>query len=334
MLSSFTTTGASIFDDTTKIPDVLHLWRALIAWVGGLLMLVAALAIFQPAGLGGFDVYARKNNSSNLKNQIKSANIRSRIIKYTILISPIYFVLTIIMSILLILSGDRPLVAVIHAMSTFSTSGISNVSGLQGANSGIMGELLIALFLIFAISRFMYQQDSEGRGYRRLKRDKEVNIMLILIIIIPSLLFLRHWFGAIEASESFSFQSGLSAFWGGVFMVISFLSTTGFESEYWSASQMWSGLKTPGLILMGLCVLGGGIATTAGGVKLLRVYVLYKHGVREMTRLSYPHSVAGAGEKARSFRKEGAYAAWIFFMLFLVSLAVISSWFFGYRYKV
>ena len=76
MLSSFTTTGASIFDDSTKIPDVLHLWRALIAWVGGLLMLVAALAIFQPAGLGGFDVYARKNNSSNLKNQIKSANIR------------------------------------------------------------------------------------------------------------------------------------------------------------------------------------------------------------------------------------------------------------------
>jgi trk system potassium uptake protein TrkH len=169
----------------------------------------------------------------------------------------------------------------------------------------------------------MYQQDSEGRGYRRLKRDKEVNIMLILIIIIPSLLFLRHWFGAIEASESFSLQSGLSAFWGGVFMVISFLSTTGFESEHWSASQLWSGLKTPGLILMGLCVLGGGIATTAGGVKLLRVYVLYKHGVREMTRLSYPHSVAGAGEKARSFRKEGAYAAWIFFMLFLVSLAVI-----------
>ena len=71
-----------------------------------------------------------------------------------------------------------------------------------------MGELLIALFLIFAISRFMYQQDSEGRGYRRIKRDKEVNIMLILIIIIPSLLFLRHWFGAIEASESFSLQSG------------------------------------------------------------------------------------------------------------------------------
>jgi trk system potassium uptake protein TrkH len=106
-------------------------------------------------------------------------------------------------------------------------------------------------------------------------------------------------------------------------MVMSFLTTTGFESKYWNVSQAWSGLGTPGIILMGLSVLGGGIATTAGGVKLLRVYVLYKHGVREMTRLSYPHSVAGAGNKARSFRREGAYAAWIFFMLFIISLAMI-----------
>ena len=134
------------------------------------------------------------------------------------------------MSILLIMSGDRPLVAVIHSMSTFSTSGISNVGGIQGANSGASGEFIIVLFLIFSISRFMYQQDSDGRGYRRLKRDKEVNIMLILILIIPSLLFIRHWFGIIDISEKFDFQSGLSAFWGGVFMVMSFLSTTGFES--------------------------------------------------------------------------------------------------------
>ena len=323
MLSSFTTTGASIFDYNDRLPDVLHLWRALIAWLGGLLMLVAALAIFQPAGLGGFDVYTRKNNSSISKIQAKRANIRSRIIKYSISISPLYFILTFLMSILLIMSGDRPLVAVIHSMSTFSTSGISNVGGIKGSNSGITGEMIIALLLVFSISRFMYQQDSEGRGYRRLKRDKEINIMLILLLIIPSLLFIRHWYGSIEVSENFNFQSGLSAFWGGVFMVISFLSTTGFESEHWSASQVWSGLNSPGLILMGLCVLGGGIATTAGGVKLLRVYVLYKHGVREITRLCYPHSVAGAGEKARSFRREGAYAAWVFFMLFLVSLAII-----------
>jgi trk system potassium uptake protein TrkH len=208
-------------------------------------------------------------------------------------------------------------------MSTFSTSGISNVGGISGANSGIFGEAVIALFMIFAVSRFMYQQDTEGLGFKRLKRDKEVNLMLICVVLIPSLLFLRHWSSAIEVSSDNNPLAAIAALWGGIFMVMSFLTTTGFESESWSASQSWSGLGTTGLILMGLAVMGGGIATTAGGVKLLRVYALYKHGIREMMRLSYPSSVVGSGSKARSFRREGAYAAWIFFMLFLVSLAII-----------
>ena len=81
-------------------------------------------------------------------------------------------------------------------------------------------------------------------------------------------------------------------------MVMSFLTTTGFESEYWGSSQAWSGLKTPGLILMGLCVLGGGIATTAGGVKLLRVYVLYKHAIS--TIMPAQPVVLYDGEEAQS----------------------------------
>ena len=323
MLSCFTTTGASLFSANDRLPDVLHLWRAIVGWSGGLLMLIAALGIFQPAGLAGFEVYTRSVDTSAMETRIKRADIRSRMITYSISIIPVYLSLTIIMSIMLIMSGDRPLVAVIHAMSTFSTSGISNVYGIQGANSGIIGEIIIALFLIFAISRFMYQQDAEGRGFRLLKRDKEVNLMLICITLIPLLLFMRHWSGAIELSENIDSYAAFSALWGGIFMVMSFLTTTGFESNHWATSQSWSGLGTSGLILMGLSVMGGGIATTAGGVKLLRVYALYKHGIREMTRLSYPHSVAGSGNKARGFRREGAYAAWIFFMLFLVSLALI-----------
>ncbi len=69
--------------------------------------------------------------------------------------------------------------------------------------------------------------------------------------------------------------------------------------------------------------MGGGVATTAGGVKLLRIYALYKHGLREMERLVHPSSVGGAGMAARRFRREGAFMAWIFFMLFLIGIAAI-----------
>ena len=66
-----------------------------------------------------------------------------------------------------------------------------------------------------------------------------------------------------------------------MFTVLSFLTTTGFSSSEWGAAQAWSGLETPGVLLMGLSLIGGGVATTAGGVKLLRVFALYQNGLRE-----------------------------------------------------
>lgn len=69
-------------------------------------------------------------------------------------------------------------------------------------------------------------------------------------------------------------------------------------------------------------MMGGGVATTAGGVKLLRVYALYRHGEREIERLVRPSSIGGAGAQARRLRRQGAQIAWIFFMLFALSIAV------------
>lgn len=70
-------------------------------------------------------------------------------------------------------------------------------------------------------------------------------------------------------------------------------------------------------------MIGGGVATTAGGVKLLRVYALLRHGERELERIIHPSSVGGKGAEARRLRREGAYIAWIFFMLFAMSIAVV-----------
>ncbi|NNK78790.1 MAG: TrkH family potassium uptake protein, partial [Litoreibacter sp.] len=108
-----------------------------------------------------------------------------------------------------------------------------------------------------------------------------------------------------------------------VFTVLSFLTTTGFISGGWAEARSWSGLPTPGLILAGLAIFGGGVATTAGGVKLLRVYALYKHGVREMGRLVHPNSIGSEGRLGREVRREGAFVAWIFFMLFALTIAVV-----------
>ncbi len=90
--------------------------------------------------------------------------------------------------------------------------------------------------------------------------------------------------------------------------MLSFLTTTGFESHDWRAMQIWSDLPDPGTILLGVAVMGGGIATTAGGVKLLRLYALYRHGLREMDRLIHPEQprAARAGGPA-DLRGRGAH---------------------------
>ena len=77
-------------------------------------------------------------------------------------------------------------------------------------------------------------------------------------------------------------------------------------------------LFIPFSVLAVLSLIGGGVATTAGGIKLLRVYTLYKHGVNELNKLSHPRSVTGLGGTGRDIRKEGAFIAWIFFMLFVL----------------
>ena len=139
------------------------------------------------------------------------------------------------------------------------------------------------------------------------------------------LLFVRHWLAAPagEGDIEEGIVQGLRALWGAVFTVASFLTTTGFESRAWIGAAEWSGLTTPGLVLVGLAIIGGGIATTAGGVKLLRIYALFLHGKREVERLVHPNSVGGHGPEVRRIRREGAQIAWVFFMLFAMSIALV-----------
>ncbi len=322
MLSSFTTTGATLFDDPFRISESLHLWRGLVGWLGGLFMLVAAVAILEPQNLGGYEM----RETMVVQGQGRSIHVENdvRLLKALRLIGPAYLVFTSVLALLLIFSGERVFPATIHAMSTLATSAISPVAGMQGAQAGMLGEMLIAVFLVIAVSSKLMSLSSFPQVVRGLPKDPEFQLMLIVVIGAPLFMFARHWLAAIEVDAGQDIMAGFGAIWGAVFTTLSFLTTTGFESVHWHEAQNWSGLKAPGILLFGLAVMGGGVATTAGGVKLLRIYSLFRHGQREIERLSHPHSIGRSGTSTRRFRRQGAELAWVFLMLFVMSIGAVA----------
>ncbi len=116
----------------------------------------------------------------------------------------------------------------------------------------------------------------------------------------------------------------MAALWGAVFTVLSFLTTAGFESAAWEGARDWSDLPAPGILLMGLALIGGGVATTAGGIKLFRVFALSAHAARELGRLVHPSSIGGGGIAGRDVRRRGAQIAWVSLMLFMFSIAALN----------
>lgn len=325
MVSAITTTGANLFDDPARLDDPLHLWRAQVGWMGGLVMWIAASAILAPLSLGGFEITARGQPGRAAPLPDKSAGVdpRRRLLRITVTLAPVYAALTMVAWVVLLIAGESALTALCHAMSVMATSGISPVGGMSGGQGGMAGEAILFLFMFFALSRLTFSSDTASVSRNDLLTDPEFRTGLLLILGIPLLLFLRHWLAALEVRSESDPLLALEALWGALFTVTSFLTTTGFESVHWDEAGQWSGLETPGLILLGLAVIGGGVATTAGGVKLLRVYALYLNGLREMERLVHPSSVSGAGRHNRRIQKNGAFIAWVFFMMFALSLALV-----------
>ncbi|WP_240671959.1 TrkH family potassium uptake protein [Tropicibacter alexandrii] len=324
MVSALTTTGATLFDPARlSVPE--HFWRAQVGWMGGLLMWVAASGILAPLALGGFEVTATGEPGQAVLPGLARSVVNDpaqRLWRSVRLLLPVYTGLTVALAIMLLVAGDPPLIAVSHAMSAMATSGISPIGNVAGAPSGMAGEIVLFCFLFFALSRLTFSTDTRnGRG---LWYDPEFRLGVIIVVAVPVLLFLRHWWAAFDIGDERDLTAGLRALWGALFTGLSFLSTTGFVSADWATAQGWSGLSTPGIILMGLALLGGGVATTAGGVKLLRVFALYLNGKRELERLIHPHSVGRKGLAGGRIRREGAFIAWVSFMLFAITIAALT----------
>lgn len=326
MLSTFSTTGASVYEPG-RLPPSVHLWRALTGWFGGFFILLVAWSILAPLNLGGAEVWSGHvpGRGPGMPGQSqRPAEAGLRLQRQALDLLPVYAALTLALWLLLLIAGEDGLLALTHAMGTLSTSGISAGIGMSVTGSGLPGEVLVFLFLCLALSRRLMPMPGRARMEEPLWRDPELRLAFVVVALVVAALLLRHLMSEAKAQETETLGGLIRAFWGATFTTVSFLTTTGYESAWWSSARAWAGLGAPGMVLLGLAILGGGVATTAGGVKLLRVYALFLQGQRELERIVHPNSVGGKGAFRRRLAREGAYMAWVFFMLFAMSLALVT----------
>ncbi len=326
MLCAFTTTGGSVYAEPGTIPPAIHLWRGFVGWSGGLLTLTAAFAILAPRNLGGTETSLQADGlpgatgGAPMLGGSSIAGIEDRLVRAVRRVLPAYAGLTAILALLFSALDQDGLSAAVHAMSIVSTSGISpHPQGMAAARS-LPVEAIAAIFLLLATTRLTYFPSRRVGRLRRWLRDPELLLLLLLVSTVTLALFLRHWFGALTADAAEGTPDALKALWGAVFTSLSFATTTGFESAFWQSARGWSGLDNPALILLGLCAIGGGAATTAGGIKLIRFYALLRHGHFELERIAQPNSVLAAGARLRGILRQGAFFAWAFVMLYAAAI--------------
>ncbi len=317
MVSSFTTTGLKITNLETFSGSALKLWLGMVSWIGGIFFWICAISILLPLNISRYDIgtydlvegFSLKGYESG--NSVLS-NARQLI--------PIYFIITIALWLFLTLAGVSGFQSLLMAMSVISTSGFE-ITNNDVPNVFII-ESIILIFFVFALSKSLFFPAINDIRKFRIFNDPEIRLALIIILGMTGLFYAKSIFTLISEDTEINLAVLVTQLWGIFFTVTSYLVTMGIESKVWFDLPSFALAEVSTVSVMGLAIIGGGVATTAGGVKLLRVYILYRNAAQEVDTMLHPNSIPSKkGKGSISDNRNNRLMAWIFFMLFITALA-------------
>jgi len=271
-VSGFTTTGASVMTDVESAPRSILLWRAITHLLGGMGILVLCVAIIPYLGVGGMQIY-RAEMAGPSKDRLTP-----RIASTAKLLWGVYVLLNISQILMLHLCGMSWFDSVCHAFATTATGGFSTRNTSIAAYGSAAIEAVIVLFMFLGGVNFALHLRALRGELSSYHRDPEFRLYGILIGIATVLIALDIW---LRGGEAF-----LPTLRDSIFTVVSIITTTGFSTADF---DQWPALSK--LVLLLLMVVGGCAGSTAGGMKNMRVLVLFKQTVREIRLFMQPQAV-------------------------------------------
>jgi trk system potassium uptake protein TrkH len=275
-ISGFTTTGASILVDIEALPKCMLFWRAVTHWIGGLGIIVISLAIMPIFGFTGMQLYTAEVTGLN-KEKIhpKISGTAKRLLF-------IYLAFTVLQSVLLHVAGMSLFDSVCNSLSTVSTGGFcTKNANISYWNSPAIEWIVIVFMIASGINFSLYYFLFKGK-IKKFFKDEEVRVYAAIILISTVVVTVSLFnFGQFQ----FSWADLHSKFRTSLFTVSSILTTTGFYSVDYSN---W--IKVAFFLLL-LSFIGGCASSTSGGVKIIRVLLVFKYCYYEFKRIIHPNAV-------------------------------------------
>ncbi len=302
-MSGLTTTGSTVFSGLDDLPRGLLLWRGLLQWFGGIGIIVVAMVFLPMLKVGGMQIFRTESFEMMGKILPRAAEIATKI-------SAIYFGLTLACVISYLIVGLSPFDALVHALTTMSTGGFSTHDASFGRFSGA-AEYVASVFMILASLPFVrYVQLLAGTA-RPLFRDTQVRDYILLIsalVVILTAYRLRVNGDLLEHSVREA-----------LFNVTSIISGTGYASVDY---QLWGSFPVAVFFLIGL--VGGCAGSTCCSVKIFRYQLLIASIRTQIKRIHSPHGIFTPRYGQLPITEEIISSVMAFFVLFLVSLAVLA----------
>ncbi len=304
-ISGLTTTGATVLTGLDELPRSILYYRQQLQWLGGMGIIVLAVAVLPMLGVGGMQLYRAET-----PGPVKDTKLTPRITETAKALWYVYLGFTIACFVSYMLAGMGAFDALCHAFSTVAIGGFSTHDLSIGYFDSNAINLVAVVFMFFAginfslhffaaryISVKHYTQDSEFRAYA-------LFLVVMSLLVIAALLYFN-----IFATPRDSIVNGL-------FQAVSIATTTGFTTADFS---MWP-TAVPVLLIFASFV-GGSAGSTAGGIKVIRWLLVYKQGVREIVRLVHPSAEIPVklGNKAVPYRVVDA--VWGFFSIYVIVFA-------------
>ncbi|MDA0701255.1 MAG: TrkH family potassium uptake protein [Bacteroidetes bacterium] len=315
-MSGFTTTGATILNDVEALPKGILFWRSITHWIGGMGIIVLAIAILPLLGIGGMQLFAAEAPGPG------GDKLHPRITDTAKRLWLIYVGYTLAETLLLWAAGMSFFDAINHSLSTLSTGGFSTKNAsVSFWNDQPLIQYIIMVFMFLAGTNFVLSYFAFKGRFSKIINDEEFKLygffIVALTLVTALFIYTQADLAASSIAHPMVYGPLESALRHGLFQVLALITTTGFVTADFTA---WTPLLT--IIFFGLMFLGGSAGSTSGGIKIVRHLIMIKNGVLEFKRTLHPNAILPVRYNNRSVHQSIVFNVLGFFILYMLSFIV------------